>query len=86
MNKTQNRELEFIKNHWDLNVIEKERNVTRIIRYFLIILAIIAFFLSAKLKFSIYIFISLFCWIMYLWLYPKMPIEMPKKKTLKISI
>ncbi|HBF5876928.1 TPA: hypothetical protein KOR87_002110 [Clostridioides difficile] len=45
---------------------EKERNVTRIIRYSLIILAIIAFFLPTKIKFSIYVFISLFCWLMYL--------------------
>ncbi len=81
MNQSQEKDLEFIKNHWDLTIIEKERNVTRIIRYSLIILAIIAFFLPTKIKFSIYIFISLFCWLMYLVLQPKMPIEMPKKET-----
>ncbi|HBG1922695.1 TPA: hypothetical protein KPI59_003867, partial [Clostridioides difficile] len=57
MNQSQEKDLEFIKNHWDLTIIEKERNVTRIIRYSLIILAIIAFFLPTKIKFSIYIFI-----------------------------
>ncbi|WP_131006033.1 hypothetical protein [Clostridioides difficile] len=66
MNQSQEKDLEFIKNHWDLTIIEKERNVTRIIRNSLIILAIIAFFLPTKIKFSIYIFISLFCWLMYL--------------------
>ncbi|MGS5516273.1 hypothetical protein AB8L61_09845 [Clostridioides difficile] len=83
MNQAHKRKHEFIKNHWDLTVIEKERNVVRIIRYFLTTLAIVAFFLPTKPKFSIYIFISLFCWIMYLLLYPKMPMEMPKKSDLK---
>ncbi|MFN1884873.1 hypothetical protein ACK2FJ_03350 [Clostridioides difficile] len=57
MNQSQEKDLEFIKNHWDLTIIEKERNVTRIIRYSLIILAIIAFFFPRKLSFLyIYLF------------------------------
>lgn len=83
MNQAQKRKHEFIENHWDLTAIEKERKVTRIIRYSLTTLAIIAFFFPIKITFSIYIFISLFCWIMYLLLYPKMPIEMPKKRDLR---
>ncbi|EQF24394.1 putative membrane protein [Clostridioides difficile CD160] len=83
MNQTQKRKLEFIKNHWDLTAIEKERNIAHIIRYTLTTLAVIAFFLPTKIKFSIHIFVSLFCWIMYLLLYPKMPMEMPKKRNLR---
>ncbi|MCC0633600.1 MULTISPECIES: hypothetical protein [unclassified Clostridioides] len=83
MKQSEKRENEFIKNRWTLAVIEKEKKVTRIIRYLLTTLAIIALFTPVKIKFSIYIFILLFNWMMYLWLYPKMLIEMPKTKELR---
>ncbi|MCC0666231.1 hypothetical protein [Clostridioides sp. ZZV15-6597] len=73
-------ENEFIKNRWTLDVIEKEKKVTRIIRYFLTTLSIIALFTPVKIKFSIYISILLFSWMMYLCLYPKMLLEIPKTK------
>lgn len=80
MKQSEKRENEFIKNRWALAVIEKEKKITRIIRYLLTTLAIIALLTPVKIKFSIYIFILLFSWMMYLWLYPKMLIETPKAK------
>ncbi|MCC0695073.1 hypothetical protein [Clostridioides sp. ES-S-0048-02] len=80
MKQSEKRENEFIKNRWILAVIEKEKKVTCIIRYLLTILAIIALLTPMKIKFSIYIFILLFSWMMYLWLYPKMLLEIPKAK------
>lgn len=53
-------EIAFIKNRWTLAVIEKEKSVTSIIRYFLTTLAIIALLTPMKIKFSTYIFILLF--------------------------
>lgn len=80
MKHSEKRENEFIKNMWTSAVIEKEKKITRIIRYFLTTLAIIALITPIKIKFSIYIFILLFSWMMYLYLYPKMLLEMPKTK------
>ncbi|UWD46998.1 hypothetical protein NYR90_10595 [Clostridioides difficile] len=80
MKHSEKRENEFIKNMWTSAVIEKEKKITRIIRYFLTTLAIIALITPIKIKFSIYISILLLSWIMYLYLYPKMLLEMPKTK------
>lgn len=80
-NLQQNKENEanYIKRTWSKERLNKERRITKIIRYLIPPLIILSFFLSAKISFILLISLLLIIWIMYIILYPKLAFEVSEK-------
>ncbi|MGO5357897.1 hypothetical protein ACTQYZ_01145 [Anaerofustis sp. LCP19S3_F7] len=72
-------EIEYIKKNFKINQIKKEQHFVKVFNIVIIICLIISFFLTSKINIIISILSLIIYYILYLYYYPKMVSEIPKK-------